>query len=189
MTCCAVTADGAFLAAGDSDGSFRMGVESGGPRDPRAARPVGRPRRVVPGPTTPSPSARSWTFPERRRRFPSPVEPRRTRARRVPTRHRALPRDADQSRLLVWRVGRRKNVSLKEKQKKRQRGNLATTTTTRETRRRAFLTSGASNTANDTSTYRRSPRRIACSTTTTRSEGTSSASRRTGGFGAGASRT
>ena len=117
VTCCTVTADGAFLAAGDSDGVFSVWALSQAAPFATLAQRVrwaGRDAssRVddavlkcafvdVPGNDVGGSRARS-----------SRVERERDGYRLV-TAH--YSRDADQSRLLVWRVGRRKNVSLKEK--------------------------------------------------------------------------
>ena len=158
VTCCAVTADGAFLAAGDSDGVFSVWALSQAAPFATLAQRVrwaGRDAssRVddavlkcafvdVPGNDVGGSRARS-----------SRVERERDGYRLV-TAH--YSRDADQSRLLVWRVGRRKNVSLKEKtEKNAQRENPRDDDNDAEKRAAArFSLPGAFlNTANDTSTY------------------------------------
>ena len=165
VTCCAVTADGAFLAAGDSDGVFSVWAFSQAAPFATLAQRVrwaGRDAssRVddavlkcafvdVPGNDVSGSRARS--------RFSAERE---CDGYRLVTAH--YSRDADQSRLLVWRVGRRKNVSLKKKnaetllhrKRPNERGREASGDENAAEKRAACFFLGASvDTENDTSTH------------------------------------
>ena len=166
VTCCAVTADGAFLAAGDSDGVFSVWAFSqaapfatlaqrvrwaGGDASSRVDDAVLKCAFLdVPGNDVGGSRARS-----------SRAE-RECDGYRLVTAH--YSRDADQSRLLVWRVGRRKNASLKKnaetllrRKRPNERGREAPRGDENAAEKRApacfFLGASVDTAANDTSTH------------------------------------